>query len=180
MVIFSRSKCGLTMCSWCAIRASLSSSIVIRYGYTGFLSIAFLLKSTVWSISSNFKFFQSTKAAKTLKIYHVSYSDRATLVSICSSLYTIYFAKSCRVCMSGHYLSAARSAALPVDFCLVCFYFILLLYCIFSVEINCQCIHVEFSSKPLRKYFLEWQSHDTPALVNSIFCTPFLLESNHG
>lgn len=103
-----------------------------------------------------------------------------SLVSICSFLCTIIFAKCCRVYMSGHYLSAARSAAFPVDFCLVCFYFIFLQHCVFSVEINCQSMCIEFSSKPLSKYFLELQIHDTPALASSIFCIPFMLESNCG
>lgn len=59
------------------LNGSLWSLIVTRCGISGILSIDFLLKSTVWSISFNFKILQSTKAAKTLKIYHASYNDRS-------------------------------------------------------------------------------------------------------
>lgn len=46
------------------LNGSLWSLIVTRCGISGILSIDFLLKSTVWSISFNFKILQSTKAAK--------------------------------------------------------------------------------------------------------------------
>lgn len=62
------------------------------------------------------------------------------LVKFLSAHLCMYFAKHCRVYVSGHYLSTARSAASSLDFCLAFFYFISLLYCIFSVEINCQYI----------------------------------------
>lgn len=55
------------------------------------------------------------------------------------------------------------------------FAFISAFYCIafFSVEINCQYICIEFSSKPLRKYFLELQIHDTLTLASNIFLYTF-------
>lgn len=75
--------------------------------------------------------------------------------------------------MSGCYLSAARSAALSLDFCLVCFYFLFLLYCAFSVEINCQYICIEFSSKAVGKDLLELQIHVTPILASNVFLYTF-------
>lgn len=101
---------------------------------------------------------QRTKAAKSLNIVVVTVTVLVRFLSAHLCLQTC-FAFWCRVC---HCLSAARSAALSLDFCLACFYFIFLLYCILSVEINCQYICTEFWSKPLRKYFLERQIPDTP------------------